>query len=555
MYKFFSLAAGAMIAVAVCSGCYEYPNPPVATIGDTYTQRERGKAEEMFKNIKTLTLADAQRLAIKNNPNYISAARSIDAARFRYYQAIGAYSPTISAGFNMNNNHNWRANEVNVSKNYDHNGRTDTFTTSTSIRANLLIFDGLAREFNMLAAKKGIKYYEALEADACRTLMRTVATAYNTVLESVENRRIAREDRKFQEATLKDTRYKFEAGAVPLSDVLNFEILANNAEVNMISADYKYEVALYALAALMGFPQGQLPKDLEFPSDYKNNFGDLPSVDIYLDAALANRPDLKSYRENLEISKYQLYQTYSSYSPTVTGYVEFGYGTNYTRYADNYADRAGYHHSAVNQPSFSYGVNAEWTIFNGLIRYNKVREYQANVAIADYTVANAWLNVVAEVRAAYANYIKSVKMTRLYEKTRELSAKQRDLVDDEYRAGNAELTRLNEAQRDLVEAETNLAASYISILNAKAQLDEVVGVNTAAYYLNTARKSSGNAPGLESYVIPEKVVPAKNVAAPAKKAVPAKKAAAAPVKKSVVPAKKNAAAPAIPADPTAKPTK
>ena len=560
MHKIFSLAAGAMFAAAVCSGCYEYPKPPVATLGDSYTQREKGKAEEMFKNIKTLTLADAQRLAIKNNPNYISAARAIDAARFRYYQAIGAYSPTISAGFGMSNGHNWRANEVNVAKNYDRHGRTDEFSTSTSIRANLLIFDGLAREFNMLAAKKGIKYYESLEADACRTLMRTVATAYNTVLEAVENRRIAREDRKFQEATLKDTRYKFEAGAVPLSDVLNFEILANNAEVNMISADYKYEVALYALAALMGFPQGQLPKDLEFPSDYKNNFGELPSVDIYLDAALANRPDLKGYRENLEISKYQLYQTYSSYSPTITGYAEFGYGTSYTRYADNYADRAGYHHSSVNRPSFSYGINAEWTVFNGLIRYNKVREYQANVAIADYSVATAWLNVVAEVRAAYANYIKSVQMTRLYEKTRELSAKQRDLVDDEYRAGNAELTRLNEAQRDLVEAETNLAASYISILNAKAQLDEVVGVNTAAYYLSTDRKASGNAPGLESYVVPA-AAPAKKAAAPAKKAAaPAKKAAApakkaaAPAKKAAAPAKK-AAAPAIPADPTAKPAK
>jgi outer membrane protein TolC len=300
----------------------------------------------------------------------------------------------------------------------------------------------------------------------------------------------------------------------------------------------------------MGFPQGQLPRDINFPTDYKNNFGKLPSVDIYLDAALANRPDLKGYRENLEISKYQLYQAYSSYSPTVTGYVEFGYNTNYTRYADNYADRTKYHHTRLDQPSFSYGVNAEWTIFNGLVRYNKMREYQANVAIADYSVASAWLNVVAEVRAAYANYIKSVKMTKLYEKTRELSAKQRDLVDDEYRAGNAELTRLNEAQRDLVEAETNLAASYISILNAKAQLDEVVGVNTAAYYLNADRKASNKAPGLESYTVPAPQVKKADVKKSADKA-PAKQV----VKKTAAKkaAAKKAAAPAIPADPTAKP--
>ena len=540
MSKFRSLFLGAVVTAVVCCGCYEYPKPPSATLGDSYTHRERDKAEDMFKGIKVFTLADAQRIAIQNNPNYISASQSINAARFRYYQALGAYSPTISAGFGLSESHTWPKDKTQGwVAGTGQRERDNNYNTSTSLRASLLIFDGLAREFNVLASKSGVKYYEALEADACRTLMRTVATAYNTVLESIENQRIAREDRKFQESSLKDTRYKFEAGAVPLSDVLNFEILANNAEVKMIAADYQYEVALYALAALMGFPQGQLPRDLEFPYDFKNNFGELPAVEIYLDAALANRPDLKAYRENLEISKYQLYQSYSSYSPTVTGYMDFGYTTNYNRPHKSGGD------THTDTPSFSYGINAEWTIFNGLVRYNKMREYQANVAIADYTVAQGWLNVVAEVRAAYANYIKSVKMTKLYEKTRNLSAKQRDLVDDEYRAGNAELTRLNEAQRDLVEAETNLAASYISIQNAKAQLDEVVGVNTAAYYLSSEKKSVNAVPGLETYTIP--------AAAPAE---PAKKAAA-PVKeekKAAAPAKAGDA-PAIPVDPTAKPAK
>ena len=548
MGKFWSFAAGAVMVAAICSGCYEYPKPPAATLGDSYTQRERGKAEEMFKGIKSLTLADAQRIAIQNNPNYISASQSIDAARFRYYQAIGAYSPTLTAGFGLSESHVWQKDKGgSFSSGTGQRERDNSYTTSTSLRANLLIFDGLAREFKVLASKRGVKYYEALEADACRTLMRTVATAYNTVLESIENQRIAREDRKFQESSLKDTRYKFEAGAVPLSDVLNFEILANNAEVNMIAADYQYEVALYALAALMGFPQGQLPRDLDFPCDFKNNFGELPAVEIYLDAALANRPDLKAYRENLEISKYQLYQVYSSYSPTISGYVDFGYNTNYNRQHKSGND------THTDNPSFSYGINAEWTIFNGLIRYNRMREYQANVAIADYAVAQSWLGVVAEVRAAYANYIKSVKMTRLYEKTRDLSAKQRDLVDDEYRAGNAELTRLNEAQRDLVQAETNLAASYISIQNAKAQLDEVVGVNTASYYLSTEKKSVNAAPGLETYTIP--AVDNAKSAAPAKAEAKAKAAAAPAAKEAKTAPAKADAAPVIPADPKAKPAK
>ena len=124
--------------------------------------------------------------------------------------------------------------------------------------------------------------------------------------------------------------------------------------------------------------------------------------------------------------------------------------------------------------TLGYGINAEWTIFNGAIRYNKLREMQASLAAEEFDVASRWFTVVDEVRTAYANYVQSVKKTKLYARVRELSAKQRDLVDDEYRAGNAELTRLNEAQRDLVDAETSLASSYINVQNAKAQLDSVV---------------------------------------------------------------------------------
>ena len=368
---------------------------------------------------------------------------------------------------------------------------------------------------------------------------------------------------------------------MPLSDVLNFEILASNAEVSMIDADYQYETAIYALAVLMGYPEGTLPAELSFPSDFKSDFGDLPAVEIYLDAALSHRPDLKGYREQLKVARYQLYSTYSSYSPTVNAFANFGFGTNETftshgayhtggSYVASYDERSYY-----NQPSFTYGVTADWTIFNGFIRYNTMREYQANLASAEYSVAAQWFTVVGEVRAAYANYVQTVRQTRFYEKILELSQKQRDLVKDEYDAGNAELTRLNEAQRDLVEAETNLAGSYIAIQNAKAQLDSAVGANTAEFYMQQNEGGNKGVPGLEALgnvpddtkesklaipqdkavtpaTLPESKPAAKPAAEPEVK--PAAKAgskpAAKPAEKSAV---KTSAAPDIPASPTAPP--
>ena len=340
-----------------------------------------------------------------------------------------------------------------------------------------MLFDGLSREFQVKIAQAGFNASKALSEDDCRLLIRNVAYAYNEVMLAAENMRIAVEDMQFQVKNLGYTELKFQVGAVPLSDVLNFRALANVAEGNRITAEYQYEVALYALAVLMGYPEGTLPPSITFPRVRSVQLDDLPSVDIYLDNALANRPDLRAYREQLKISDYQLSQTYSSYSPTVSAFAEYGFSSNNSR--SNYNGKISHSDSGMN--TFSFGVQADWTLFNGFIRYNKVREARANLAAQQYSVANAWLNVVQEVRNAHINYVQSVKQARLYEKTLAITTRQRDLVDDQYRAGNTALTRLNEVQRDLVDAQTTLASAYIKVQNAKAQLEAAAAMNANDY--------------------------------------------------------------------------
>ena len=482
--------AAALLLVAA-SGCYSYKQPAVATLGESYSQRQKDSADDLLKDISTLSLRDAQRIAIKNNPTYIAAYHSMEAARLKYLQAWGAYSPTVSASFDMGYNPTW---EIVSGK----NPRNDKLSLSTGINANLLIFDGFARLFKLKAAKSGFNYQARMEEDACRTMMQAVAYAYNTVLLAIENRRIAKEDRDFQISSLQNTRHKFEAGAAPLSDVLNFEIYVNSAEVSMVAADYQYEVALYALSQLMGYPEGTLPAHVKFPSEYKTQFADLPAVELYLDAALANRPDLKAYREQLNISKYRVYQAWGAYSPTVNGFFNWRYSRGENHYNDIRPT------TESEETHLSMGISADWVIFNGAVRLNQLREAKANQAVAEYQVAAQWFKVISEVRTAYANYVQNVRKTKLFAKIRTLSSQQRDLVADEYNAGKAELTRLNEAQRDLVEAETSLASSYINVQNAKAQLTAAVGGTSADYYMNN--EVSDNIPGLEGVASAEKAV-------------------------------------------------
>ena len=134
-----SLGTAFAVAVIALSGCYSYKEPAAATLSESYSQRQKDSSDEMFKDISLLTLREAQRIAIKNNPTYISAYHSMQAARLKYLQAWGAYSPTITASFDMDYSAKWMLNydEEEYPDLEGHSTRNHTFTTTTGVRANM----------------------------------------------------------------------------------------------------------------------------------------------------------------------------------------------------------------------------------------------------------------------------------------------------------------------------------------------------------------------------------------------------------------------------------
>ena len=458
------------------AGCCRYPAVPASVTGDTYTRRagaENTAGETLrghLERLDVLTLAEAQRIALEHNPGYIAARHAVVAARMALYQRRGEYFPVVSAAFGLSNRHSWTGQVLHGTERSD--SRTDNFSTATSVHADWLLFDGFGRLNRMMAAAAAFDAQSELYADRRRELLRLVAFAYNAVLLAVEDCRIAEEDRKFQEESLRDARHKFDAGKVDRSSVLNFEILRNSAEVRRIAAEYSYEIALYALAVLMGCEEGTLPPSLKFESSFGSTFPELPAVEVYLDAALASRPDLKAARAEVRRACYVVRLAYADYFPVVRAFADFGFTTSRN---DFYAYAVRKPRSSSNNLSFAYGFTADLMIFNGLQRYNAVRERKARLAAAELGLSANWFAVVGEVRAAYANYRQAVKCADLYQRTRDLSQKQRDLVQDQYRTGYCEITRLNEAQRDLVDAEVSYATSRINILNALAQLEFATG--------------------------------------------------------------------------------
>lgn len=458
-------AAAIMLAFTACN----MTKAPMAVSKSVYTAVTEDEHQKLPEDLTLLTLEEAQEIAVQNNPDFKSRYYAISQARAAYYMRYSYYMPTVTGSYTMNSNHDHAFTQDGGAA----GASFKTYSHSPALTASLLVFDSFQREMNLLAARHTWKQTEQVEQDAKRLLLQSVAYAYNNVMLAQAKRVIAMEDMRYNRTLLKETELKYGVGASTLSDVLNFEVNYNSAESNLYSANYALASSKYSLAALLGLTEGMLPETITFPEELSADGDMLSDVNIYLDMALTNRPDLRALREALEASKFSYYSSIAAFGPTVSAQIGLSYQnvnrrTSHYNYGTYIADGTASH---ARDGYFNSSLGVSWELFSGGRTFLAMRSAQAALSAAELNLAKTWISVVQDVRTAHENYIVGLKTVKLYQKNLEAVRKMRDLVDDEYDAGNCAITRVNEVQRQFVNAETSLAEAIVSMHNAKAQLD------------------------------------------------------------------------------------
>ena len=454
-------------ACALLAGCYSYKPPPEIVDGGHFTTRTRAEQRGLPIGLGELSLDAAIDIALANNPSYAVTRHSMAAAYARFYQSLSTFLPTVSGNLNGTQYQYIPQNQGGMG------GDTRWQPTyGATLSGQWIVFNGLMDTMNMLSARYSAKQSASLNRDARRLLVQSIILTYNQVLLNRSQMRIAEADEMFEQQMVDDTQLKYDSGAAALSDLLNFKILTNNATDAVITSRLSYDTYRFMLAELMGLTTGEIPDDVRFPELELGNVEDLSlSVEFHLDMALAQRPDLQSMREALAASKYNLYSSWGSFLPNVT--LNTNYGFSRTDQLENYP--VGSARPRSQDLLYNYGMNINWLLFDGGARWAQVRQAQANVAFSEEQLASKWIGVVAEVRQAHTALAANIADARIISDTLEMTKKQRDLVREEYNAGNTSITRLNEAQRDLIRAQLNNVSALISIQNSKTRLDTACG--------------------------------------------------------------------------------
>ena len=465
-----AVLSGMFILLLLC-GCFKKMDE-FNTYKD-YEQTFSGVQKVVLKGKKSLTVAEAGKMALANNPTLRSAASSIKSAQYGYYRALSAWSPEISVSGDVRNTH---------SRGYDLNHppagifpEEDRFSTSGTVRATWLLFNGLARELDIIVAKLEYDRNIAVANDVKRLLLRAVIYIWCDILLASEEIIIYNADKSFQNAALRQAEQQFKAGHVSYATVLNFKILAAKAQSRETFAQYRRQTAINALASLLGYSSGEFPDNIRFEHSF------FPRVDLhrplyfYLENAVLNRPDLKVEKLQFEQSIRNKQAAYAAFMPEIHLFADFSFGSAAAAYSDYSVNRSYYNH-----PAFSYGITGTWNIFRGFASWNELRRRKALEQAAMWGLNKKYLDITAEVRDALEHCRNTVIQTGIYRNMADWVREQRDLIYSEYINGRETIARVNQAQSELVEAQSSLALWKIQSRKAEAQLNAALGTDVLA---------------------------------------------------------------------------
>ena len=427
--------------------------------------------------IATLDLDTAITIALSGNPSLKAAMARVQQAKDLVDQARSTYWPQLDAAAS--------GSRVKLSENaYQENLATARFfnpsTTSitdpedyynASLTAAWTLFDGFARKFRNVAARYGeASSAEALK-DTRRLLISAVASAYFSAQLAIENIAIARADEAFNKRQLTDAEARQRVGTGALSDVLNFKVRENQAKTVRINQEYRYEIALYGLAALLGIPQSHMPGHVRLAPLLPESSGELaiPQVEGLIAEAMDMRPDIQQTRFLIKQSDAQIDVARSGYYPSVvlSGSLD-GQRTANARFGeDDFGN--------------TIQVGVTYNLFSGGYTRAKVREASHRRIELEKQLEDLTLSTTANIRSAATLVETAQAQVVLQRDNLKLVRRTRDLVEKEYNAGQASLVRLNEAQRDLTAAQSNLALALVSLRQAWMELKTRTGSILATY--------------------------------------------------------------------------
>ena len=340
------------------------------------------------------------------------------------------------------------------------------------LRGQYTIWDNGQREGGFAQAKENLSATVSRNEGIKQGLILSITQAYYDVLQSQELVNVSEQILARSQENTRRTRDFVEAGSLIPADVATAEVREANDQLSLLNNQNSLQIAQATLPRLLGLDPGVL-LTVAVDESYQLYLdrGTIERIEISVEesiqVALKNRPEFQELQAQLKVQEWSLTLAKLQRWPRLNADANYDVNLDdYLRERENFSDFR----------SWSAGVSLNFTLFDGGVLSNRVREINMQLEQTRENASDLERDVALAVRQAYLN-LKRSETSLDISKTQVINAqKSLDVIQGRFDVDKAILLELLDAQTSYAQALTNQVNAFYDYKIAQTRLQDAMGV-------------------------------------------------------------------------------
>lgn len=340
------------------------------------------------------------------------------------------------------------------------------------LRGQYTIWDNGQREGSFAQAKESLNATVSRNEGIKQSLILQITEAYYDVLQYQALVEVSEQNLARAQENTQRTKDFVEAGSLIPADVATAEVQEGNRRLTLLNNQNLLQVAKARLPRLLGLDPGVL---ITVAADeayqlYQQR-GTIERVQISVEEAiqiaLDNRPEFKETQAQLKSQEWSLTLAKLQRWPRLNADVDYNVNLDdYLRERENFSDFR----------SWSAGVSLNFTLFDGGILGNRVKELSMQLEQTRENASDLERSVALDVRQSYLNLKRSEAAVDIA-KTQVINARlSLEVIQGRFDVDKAILLELLDAQTSYAQALTDQVNTFYDYKIAQTRLEDAMGV-------------------------------------------------------------------------------
>ncbi len=408
---------------------------------------------------QSLTLEQCVQIGLEKSTNMRNARLNLAIQELRVKTARADYFPRIF-----------------TNGNYDFSDRVDfgfePENYNLGLGAQYTIWDNGQREGGFAQAKESLSATVSRNEGIKQSLILQITEAYYDVLQFQALVEVSEQNLERAQENTQRTKDFVEAGSLIPADVATAEVREGNNILTLLNNQNSLQVAKARLPRLLGLDPGVLITVTEDESyQLYQQRGTIERIEMSIEEAiqiaLDNRPEFTETEAQLKSQEWSLTLAKLQRWPRLNADVDYNVNVDdYLRERENFSDFR----------SWSAGVSLNFTLFDGGILGNRVKELTMQLEQARENASDLERSVALDVRQSYLNLKRSEASVDI-SKTQVVNARlSLDVIQGRFDVDKAILLELLDAQTNYAQALTNEVNTFYAYKIAQTRLQDAMGV-------------------------------------------------------------------------------